>query len=201
MEYKDFNDFELISYIAEGNEEANEILINKYQPLIKSLAGKMIQWCDGTGLEIGDLIQEGLLGLTIAIETYRDNKQASFSTHAKICVERKMLDLVKKSRTLKNKILNDSISIDEEESGLANFVLKDNYQNPEEIIVALDTEEHLITQIKHQLTEKEDQVFQLMLAHFNYHEIANILDCDPKSVDNTIQRIRAKVRKELKKHQ
>ena len=29
MEYKDFNDYELLSYIAEGNEDANNIIIKK----------------------------------------------------------------------------------------------------------------------------------------------------------------------------
>ena len=30
MEYNDYNDNELISYIAEGNEDANNLLIEKY---------------------------------------------------------------------------------------------------------------------------------------------------------------------------
>ena len=38
MNYKDYNDFELISYIHENNEEANEILFKKYEPIIVNMA-------------------------------------------------------------------------------------------------------------------------------------------------------------------
>ena len=34
MDYKDFNDYELLNYIAEGNEDANNIIIKKIK-LIK----------------------------------------------------------------------------------------------------------------------------------------------------------------------
>jgi len=199
MDYKDYNDYELLHYVSEGNEESNDILIKKYEPLVKSLASKMINWCQGTGIEIGDLIQEGLLGLTAAIETFTDTKNTAFATHAKVCVERKMIDLIKMSKALKHKVLNESISIDDEDSGLLS-IIKDEYTNPEEIIESIDTEQYLVERIKNKLTEKEDQVFQLMLSQFSYTEIASILDCDVKSVDNTIQRIRNKVREEIKKN-
>ena len=40
MDYKEYNDYELLSYIEEENEEANTILFNKYKPLINSIAQK-----------------------------------------------------------------------------------------------------------------------------------------------------------------
>ena len=30
MEYQDLNDYELLNYVAEGNEEANNIILKKY---------------------------------------------------------------------------------------------------------------------------------------------------------------------------
>ena len=33
MDYRDYNDNEILSYIYENNEEANEILYKKYEPL------------------------------------------------------------------------------------------------------------------------------------------------------------------------
>ena len=47
MNYKDFNDFELLDYIYGQNEDANEILLYKYRPLIVSIA-KKYQPKDGT---------------------------------------------------------------------------------------------------------------------------------------------------------
>ena len=68
MEYKDFNDYELLDYIAEGNEDANNIIIKKYEPLINKIAVKMLSFCKNNGLEKNDLIQEGMIGLNHAIE-------------------------------------------------------------------------------------------------------------------------------------
>ena len=62
MEYKDYNDYELINYIAEGNEDANNILIEKYKPLITKMATKVLPYCRSNGLELSDLVQEGMIG-------------------------------------------------------------------------------------------------------------------------------------------
>ena len=56
MEYKDFNDYELLSYIAEGNEEANNIIIKKYEPLINKIAHKMLPYCKSNGLDLSKKI-------------------------------------------------------------------------------------------------------------------------------------------------
>ena len=42
MDYKDYNDYELLDYIAEGNEDANNIIIKKYEPLIIKIANKKV---------------------------------------------------------------------------------------------------------------------------------------------------------------
>ena len=112
MRYKDYNDYELLSVMSEADENANEILFEKYRPLIVSIATKMINYCKGTSLEINDLIQEGMLGLNIAINRFNNNKETSFYTYAKKCIESKMISLVIASRRLKHKFLNDSISIE-----------------------------------------------------------------------------------------
>ena len=51
MEYKDFNDYELLDYIAEGNEDANNIIIKKYEPLINKIATKMLPFCKNNHLQ------------------------------------------------------------------------------------------------------------------------------------------------------
>ena len=43
MRYKEYNDYELLSFINEADEDANEILFEKYRPLIVSIATKMIK--------------------------------------------------------------------------------------------------------------------------------------------------------------
>ena len=196
MDYKDFNDYELLNYIAEGNEDANNIILKKYEPLINKTALKMLPYCKGNGLDLSDLVQEGMIGLNHAIERYREMENTLFYTYASRCIERKIISVVISSNRNKNKILNESISYDDDENLIMRFV-KDNSPGPEEILISEELEEKLLFKIKGKLTDLEEQVFTLMINGFKYKEIAEILDKDEKSIDNTIQRLKAKIRKLL----
>lgn len=197
MEYKDYNDNELISYIAEGNEDANNLLIEKYKPLITKMATKVLPYCRSNGLELSDLVQEGMIGLNHAIERYHEQKDILFYTYAKVCIKRKMLSVAAGSNRAKNKILNESVSYDDEETKLIT-VLKDNNPSPEEVIIDLEYQKDLIEKIKLELTDFENQVFELLISGFLHQEIADLLDKDKKSIDNAMQRIKVKIKKVLK---
>lgn len=199
MDYHDYNDFELLSYIEENNEEANEILFKKYEPLINSFANKIFSYCKNSGLELNDLVQEGRLGLNLAINNYNHNKNAKFYTYAKMCIERNMISMALRAKRLKHKVLNESISLefDEDERYKINSIISDDSYNPEKQVLDYENEKELIENIKNVLTDFERQVFELKLSSFTYKEIAEILDRDPKSIDNALQRIKVKVKEQL----
>ena len=94
MEYKDYNDNELLWYVAEKNEAALDILYKKYEPFIINFAKKMFEYCKNSGLEMNDLVQEGMLGLNDAITKFNDQKNVTFYTFAKSCIERKIISCV-----------------------------------------------------------------------------------------------------------
>lgn len=195
MDYKDFNDYELINYIAEGNEEASNIIIKKYEPLILNIAGKMLPLCKNNGLDINDLVQEGMIGLNHAIDRYQEQENTLFYTYAKKCIERKIISTVVSSKRGKDRALNESVSYDDDENDLMR-VLKDSSPNPEEVLMSSEYEENLIIKVKNILTPFESQVFELLISGFKYTEIADLLDVDKKSIDNAIQRIKGKIKKE-----
>ena len=201
MDYKNYNDYEILSYIAESNEEAMELMFEKYQPLIQTTANRMYCYCKNVGLEFNDLIQEGMLGLNLAIRTFENDKDTSFYTYAKMCIERKMISLIVGSTRLKHKILNESISLetsDEYDEEYTNQkCLEDNSFNPENVLLDSETEEELVNKVKEILTDLEFQVFELKRNGFNYKEIAEILDKEAKVIDNALQRIRSKVKEVL----
>ena len=196
MEYKDFNDYELLDYIAEGNEDANNIIIKKYEPLINKIDLKMLPYCKNNGLDLSDLVQEGMIGLNHAIERYHEKGNTLFYTYALKCIERKIISVVISSNRNKNKILNESISYDDDENLILKFI-KDSSPSPEEVLIGEELEKKLLSKIKDKLTDLEEQVFTLMINGFKYKEIAEILDKDEKSIDNTIQRIKTKIKKIL----
>ena len=193
MNYKNFNDYELLDYIYSCNEDANEILLYKYRPLIVSIAKKMLKYCNG-GVDLNDLVQEGMLGLNDAINSFRDDKETNFGTYARLCIERRIYSLAKSTRTYKNKILNESISIEDEDDLTIDRFLMDNSSNPDSMISENDVKNDIITKLESQLTDLEKRVLELKKNDFNYKEIADILEKEPKAIDNALQRIKNKLK-------
>ena len=197
MNYRDYNDYELLSYVSEKNEEASEVLFEKYRPLILATANRLFCYCKNTGLELNDLVQEGMLGLNLAMNSFDEEKDASFYTYAKTCIERKIITQVVASRRLKHKVLNDSLSLENTDDNNSDYVydITDNSYNPEEILFNSENQKNLVTQVSKLLTDFEAQVFELKMNDFDYKEIAEILDKEIKSIDNALQRIKVKLKK------
>ena len=199
MNYKDLNDYELVNYaIAEHSDEAETLLYDKYKPLIVNFAKKMLPYCENGGLELNQLIQEGMLGLSKAIDHFNEKKNITFYTFAKTCIERKIITAAVSTRRMKHKILNESVPFevrgDDNEMVYADYLLRDETTDPEHVLLNSEREHILSNLIKDQLTDLELQVFELKLNHFSYDEIASILDKNTKSIDNALQRIKGKMR-------
>lgn len=197
MEYKDLNDFELVSYVAD-NEEVTDFLFEKYRPLISSLAKKLYNANQNIGLDYNDLVQEGMVGFSTAINTYSEHKDTLFFTYAKKCIESKMISMIVSASRLKHQILNNSLSMEaidsEEFNNSLDKIIGDKTSNPEDIAIDNENLLELINSLNQEFTDFESQVFDMKKSGFNYREIAEVLDVDPKKVDNALQRIKAKVR-------
>ena len=87
-----YNDNELLYLIAENDDDAKDILINKYKPLVCKYAKKISK----NENEIDDYMQEGMLCLMKAINSFKDNYPYSFNSYFTILLKRKFIDLAKK---------------------------------------------------------------------------------------------------------
>lgn len=197
MNYRDYNDYELLSKIND-NEESTELIYKKYKPLIEKNAKRFLKYSKYTGLEINDLIQEGYIGLNRAIKSFNDTKETSFYTYAKTLIERKQISSLIGSNRLKHKFLNESVPLDVTVGEDDNIDLKDligdNKTNPESVLTDIEEINDLIEKINEVLTDFERQVFHLKIAGFDYMEISDLLSKEPKQIDNAIQRIKSKIK-------
>lgn len=195
--YKDHNDYELLYLVSENNEDAKEIFFDKYKPIVELKAKKLYPYVMNKGYELNDLIQEGMIGLSQAINDYKEQKNVQFSTFASICIERQIMTFVRDVNRQKHKILNDSLSIDStiDKKGrpLMEILFDEKNGNPEDSLIALDEEVEMLYKIKSVLTEKEYEVFELRLQGFSYQEMALLLNTTRKSIDGTISRIKNKI--------
>ena len=89
--------------------------------------------------------------------------------------------------------MNEAVVIDD---GLENL-LRDNI-NIEEGFLDNHQETEFIERIQEQLTDFERKVFDLRLKEYTFDEIADMLNKDIKSIYNTFQRIRQKIKKNIK---
>lgn len=202
MNYEDYNDYELIHLICEQDDEAKDLLFAKYKYIIDILIKKYKYVAKKLGIELIDLEQEAMVGFTDAINNYTEDKNAILATFITLCVERRIRKILLKYGRIKNQVLSDSLSLDyvydDYDVTLAE-VISDNYANdPLRNIENDENYAELIEEIKKVLSESELVVFSLMVKHLNYNEIALILNKNAKQIDNTIQRIKSKVKKIIK---
>lgn len=202
MDYNDYPDSELYMMICEDNEDAKEILFEKYKYILNIIIKKYSYVASQVGIDSKELYSEALLGFTDAVNDYKDDKNAIFPTFLSLCVGRRLKKAIVHAGAQKNKMLNESYSLDKiyDKSGLPliELIKDDNNTDP---LFHISEKEHyneLVLKIKKELSKFECQVFDLMLNEFNYTEIAGLLEKTAKQIDNTIQRIKSKAKIVLK---
>ena len=196
MNYKDLNDYELLS-MASDNEVARDTLYEKYRPLIYKMAKKLHK--KNKNVELSDLIQEGNIGFTLALKYYDESKNILFFTYASLCIEKTMISYIIGSKRQKHKILNESISMEQisenDKLNSLDKIVKDSSLDPSNIVLSNENKNQIFQKLKAKLTDLELAVLDLRCYGFDYKEIASILGKDVKAIDNAVQRIRYKAKK------
>ena len=199
MNYTTLQDEEVISLIHNGQSDATEYLLKKYAPLVK----KSIRTLYLIGADTEDLSQEGMIGLFKAIQGYQDDNEASFYTFAKLCIDRQIYSAIKASNRKKHTPLNSYISFYSKMNGdeieLIDNLEAGNESNPEHIILDRENTMNIEDILKEHLSPMEKQVLSLYMQGNSYADIGLELGKSSKSIDNSIQRIRDKVKKLYKR--
>lgn len=190
-QYGNISDEELIVRLRGGESEISDYLMDKYKGVVKQKARAMFL----IGGDNDDLIQEGMIGLFKAIQDYKPDKEASFQTFARICIDRQIYNAIQNSNRQKHQPLNTYVSLSREDDENA---LDDIWaQNPETIIINRENREFLEEEIARSLSSMEKKVLEYYLEGCSYLEISRILGKSPKSIDNALRRIRTKIREQI----
>ena len=198
-QYKDLSDEEIIAKIRNQDSNAVDYLLEKYKNTVRQKAKALFI----IGGDRDDLIQEGMIGLYKAIRDYDCTKDASFSYFADLCISRQIYDAIKASNRKKNIPLNTYISLNspvhnnfsenEDVLSIIDIIYQDNNTNPEELIIDKERTSMLEYELERRLSNLEKEVVKLFVVGMKYTEIAAVLNKEPKSIDNALQRIRAKL--------
>ena len=198
--YEKFSDEKLIEQIRLGNLEAQNYLLEKYRNLVNIKANRFFL----IGAESDDMIQEGMIGLFKAIQSFDIEKNNTFKTFANLCIERQLITAIKTSNRQKHIPLNSSFSLnvsafdDNDDTTVLEVLDTKLAEDPLDTITKREYIEFLESRIDQNLSPFEKQVLEKYIEGESYVEIAEKLNSPVKSIDNAIQRIRKKASKCIK---
>ena len=188
-----YSDEELLSRFGKKEPEVMDYLLGKYKPLVRKKANALYL----IGGDTDDLIQEGMIGLFKAVESFDQEKESSFYHFAELCITRQMYSAVEASRRKKHAPLNSYISLYDEEGEngvrLADVLYEEGEKNPERMFIDRETFLQDLEKLSENLSTMERKVLDGILEGLNYKQIAAKLGKSPKSIDNALQRIKRKV--------
>ncbi len=200
MNYDEINDNELLFLVSESNEEARSELVKKYTGIVHKISYKYISLAETFGIEEKDLVQEGLIGLSKAIDTYDSTKNVLFYTYVALCIESSIKSALRTASKKKHQSLNSSISLDKlyESDININEILKDETSDPSVQLLDKESIKEILDDSKKNLTSFEYEVFKLKTEGYSNEEIAKKTNKDKKSIENTMFRIKNKLKEKIK---
>lgn len=173
-----YNDNELLYLISQKDDDALEILIKKYEPLIN----KRLRSYRVNKINYEDYFQECLIALVNAVNRFREDKNGVFNLYLDYAIQSKIKTLLRK-----DKQYFYSVSV---VNGLE-YITQDSDNNIYKV-----KEEMKIGK----LSDWERSVYRKYIDEKTKpKDIAKLFSCDIKKVYNTLSRIREKLREDFPK--
>jgi RNA polymerase sporulation-specific sigma factor len=192
----ELDDHYLVALAKEGRADAYDRIVRRYRGFVRLKASSYVL----LGGDSDDLIQEGLLGLYKAVRDYRTDRESSFRNFAELCITRQIITAVKTASRNKHTPLNQYVSFaqtpagqSDSETTLEEMLPGSPVHDPANQVIAREELQSLVECLTSTLSELESRVLALYLDGHSYEAVGERLDCDTKTVDNALQRIKRKV--------
>ena len=187
----DISDSELIMLYRENNEEATDILNQKYSIVTKRIINKYYPQLKKLNINFSELISSCHELVNEALDTYNPLSKASLNTYISLIIDRK----------IKKTIIN-AVRYNKKNMGLSNIDFDnttDNSLDPLETLCAKESQKNLNEIILNKLNNNELAIFSLLLDGLSYKDIAFTLMQSYKQIYKKVQNIRKKLIPELQK--
>ena len=174
---------------TKSKDVAVAALVSAFLPYIRKRAVRI----ESVGLAFDDIVQEGLIGLLNAVDSYDETKGTAFETFAIACIDNRIRSVLRQDARKKNQPLSNYISMSHE-SYDERIMEVSGSMSPEDFVVLREEVQLLLGRINENLSSFEKDVLALYLEGYSYLAISEILSSNPKSVDNALQRARRKLK-------
>ncbi len=195
--WREPNEMMLIAAARNGDEKAMDSIIRRYEGFVRLKASSYFL----AGGDSHDLIQEGLVGLFKAVRDFRSDKDTSFRSFAELCITRQIITAIKTATRHKHAPLNSYVSFSHTPAGqesevdctLGDALPGPSVDDPASCVISTEELQSLLDCLGTALSSLESQVLTCYLEGRSYEEIGELLGCDPKTVDNALQRVKRKI--------
>ena len=143
-----------------------------------------------------------MIGLFKAEQSFNEAAGQDFKSFATLCINRQIQTAVKNSNRKKNKILNESISLNNQ-GGIDNyesddeeqlyFIIPSSSPLPDDELIYKEKVDEIKNAIDQKLSTYERKVLSLYLKGLSYKEMGQILEKETKSIENCLSRIKSKL--------
>jgi len=194
---RELEDLQLVVKARNGSQEALDALMRRYTGFVRLKASSYFL----AGGESDDLIQEGMIGLYKAVRDFRADKETSFRSFAELCVTRQIITAIKTATRYKHAPLNTYVSFSHTPAGqesegectLGDALPGPSVNDPSVCVVSTEELQSLVCTLGTGLSGLEADALRLYLEGMSYEQMAEELECDTKTIDNALQRVKRKI--------
>lgn len=194
---RELEDLQLVLKARNGDSTALDALIRRYTSFVRLKASSYFL----AGGDSDDLIQEGLVGLYKAVRDFRADKETSFRSFAELCVTRQIITAIKTATRFKHSPLNTYVSFSHTPAGqdsegectLGDALPGPGVHEPSVMVISTEELQSLVLCLGTGLSSLESDALRLYLEGASYEEMAERLECDTKTIDNALQRVKRKI--------
>jgi RNA polymerase sporulation-specific sigma factor len=194
---RELEDLQLVLKARNGDGGALDVLIRRYTGFVRLKASSYFL----AGGDGDDLIQEGLIGLYKAVRDFRPDKETSFRSFAELCVTRQIITAIKTATRFKHAPLNSYVSFSHTPAGqdpdsectLGDALPGPGVDDPAVCVISTEELQSLVFCLGTGLSPLEADALRLYLEGDSYELMAEKLECDTKTIDNALQRVKRKV--------
>ena len=189
---------QLVLKARNGDGVAMDALIRRYTGFVRLKASSYFL----AGGDGEDLVQEGLVGLYKAVRDFRADKETSFRSFAELCITRQIITAIKGATRFKHAPLNGYVSFShtpagqDPESGectLGDAIPGPAVNDPSVCVISTEELQSLVFSLGTGLSPLEHDALRFYMEGNSYEEMADLLGCDTKTIDNALQRVKRKV--------
>jgi len=191
MDYKKYNDNELIYMVQENDEDSTNLLLKKYSPIIYKLSHEYHNKYAECGYEYDDFYQEALSSFYRSLYTYNSSREVLFYTYMIACIKNGLSNFGRRISSNKHKNI-DAIDI-----GKLDYCIEDVRENPSIRDVYKELE-NIIRDVIFGLSLEAGAILELKINGFTYKEISILLDIPMSSVEFRSRRARRLLRNRVK---